>query len=60
MGSRHLDLFSKHKEMNFDNFITVSVSLDFILSQLVNCVHLDLLHWWDHIPSNLKSFHKDY
>ena len=30
------------------------------LSQLVNCVHLDLLHWWDHIPSNLKSFHKDY
>jgi hypothetical protein len=30
------------------------------LSQLVNCVHLDLLHWWDHIASNLKKFHEDY
>ena len=27
-----LDLFSKHKEMNFDNFITVSLSVDFIIS----------------------------
>jgi hypothetical protein len=54
MASRHLDLFSKHKEINFNNFIMVS------LSQLLNCVNLDLLHWWDHIPSNLKSFHEDY
>ena len=59
MASRHLDLFSKHKEMNFNNFIMVSFQL-ISLSQLVNCVRLDLLHWWDHIPSNIKSFHEDY
>jgi hypothetical protein len=27
-----LDLFSKHTEMNFGNFITVSLSVDFIIS----------------------------
>jgi hypothetical protein len=31
MASRHLDLFSKHKEINFDNFITVSFSLSHYL-----------------------------
>jgi hypothetical protein len=59
MASRHLDLFSKHKEMNFDNLSRFHYQL-ISLSQLVNCVHLDLLHWRDHIPSNLKSFHEDY
>jgi hypothetical protein len=54
IASRHLDLFSKHKEMNFNNFIMVSFQL-ISLSQLVNCVRLDLLHWWDHIPSNIKT-----
>jgi hypothetical protein len=27
---------------------------------VVNCVRLDLLHWWDHLISNFKSFHEDY
>ena len=52
MVSRHLDLFSKQKEINFDDFIGVSLSVDFIISTGKLC-SLDLLHWWDHIPSNV-------
>jgi hypothetical protein len=32
MLTKHQDLFSKHKEINFDSFITVSLSVDFISS----------------------------
>jgi hypothetical protein len=59
MASRHLDLFSKHKEMNFDNFIVVSLSVDFIISTGKLCSFRSA-SLWDHIPSNLKSFHEDY
>ena len=58
-ASRHLGLFSKHKEINFDNFISVSLQL-FSLSQLVNSVRLNRFHWWDHFPSHLKSSLEDY
>jgi hypothetical protein len=52
MASRHLDHFSKHKEINFDNFITVSLSVDFIISTGKLCSFIS--------PSNLRSFLKDY
>ena len=58
MASRHLHLL-KHEEINLiilSQFYYQLISL----SQQVHCVSLDLLHCWDHIPSNLKSFHKDY
>ena len=34
--------------------------MDFIISTGKLCVRLDLFHWWDHFPSNLKSFLEDY
>jgi hypothetical protein len=48
MVSRHLDLFSKHKEINFENFITVSLLVDFIISTGKLCSFGS--------PSNLKKF----